>query len=485
MTLNQKVKKAGLWQSLEIIVLVISQFLYIGVMARFLNKADFGLMAIASSFIGFGAIFSEGGMGPALIQRKEVTNKHKNAALQAGFGIGVVLFVAFFFLAPAIADFFNQPSLKSIIRVIGVNVFFVSASSISLGLLHRNYMFKTSSIITIISLITGYVSGVIGAVNGMGVWSLVLATLVMTGIKTAGYLTFAPVKLSFKLYTKEWKELFSFGFGVILLKILNFFNMQGLNLVLGKIFTPAVLGLFERSNKIKNLPSTHLGNILDKILFPAMSQLQDQTEKLIKTFKNSLGIANSLLWPLSIFLIVFTKEIILILLGDQWLDAVIPLQIMFAVLPFSISNRLGDALIRSTGHIYKNVWRKVIYVIFLLTIVSLGGIHYGIIGAAVAVTTSFMFNYVMTIFLIKHIFKVNIKKIFMHPLLVGLLIALALSLLIIPSRLLINQYFANTILPFFVLCFIIATAVTLILLKKPGILGQYAVYFTTQIKRRE
>src|SRR5690606_13071767 len=93
MSLAKKLKSAGLWQTLQIVVQVVTQFAYIGIMARLLTKADFGLMALANGCIGLGMIFSNSGMGSALIQQKNATQKHMNAALHGSFIISLVVFI--------------------------------------------------------------------------------------------------------------------------------------------------------------------------------------------------------------------------------------------------------------------------------------------------------------------------------------------------------------------------------------------------------
>lgn len=477
----RKVRSAGVWQLIEIAAQLIIQFLYIAVMARYLEKSDFGLMAIASSIISFGTIFSEAGMGPALIQRKEISQKHKITALQGGFIFGILIFLMLFLSAPTLSHFYEIPDLKNMLRVIGINVVLISFSSASLAMLHREYMFKKSSLVTTVSIIVGYTSGIVAATQGMGVWSLVLATLIISGTKCIGYFHYAPVKMQIRFYTKEWKELFSFGFGMILLKSLNFFSQHGLNLILGKMFNPSFLGVFERSNKIKNLPSTHIGNILDKILFPAMSQLQNNNDKIINVLKYALGVSYTLLIPVSAFLIVFSKEVVLILLGEKWLDAVIPLQIMFVVLPFSISNRLGDSVIRATGHIYKNVWRKLLYVIILIIFVITGGNYYGLAGAAAGVTLSLFFNYLMTIYLVKQIFKVDVVCLFIHTLSNGLLIALTITTVSVSFKMISIHFDIMSILFFIIYSFVLTGIIALIVIKKPNVLGKYTVYLINNI----
>ena len=111
----EKLKSSGIWQSLEIVVTVIAQFFYLAIMARILSKPDFGLMAIANSFVSFGHIFAESGMGAALIQRKIITNKHINAALQGGILFGIILFFIFFLTASPISGLFPNLRFESLL----------------------------------------------------------------------------------------------------------------------------------------------------------------------------------------------------------------------------------------------------------------------------------------------------------------------------------------------------------------------------------
>jgi len=480
-TIN-KLKKAGFWQTLQTLVSIISQFVYIGIMARLLSKADFGLMAIAGGFIGIGTIFSEGGMSAALIQRKKITQKHMNAALQGGIIFGFLFFILLFFTAKYIAVYFNQPELTLLIKVIGVNIILHSLSGISMGLLQKYFHFNKTAIVTMASSIIGYAVGVMLAFKNFGVWSLVFATLTTSLLNTIGFFYYAPVRFSLKVHLKEWKELFSFGSGMILLKIANFFNDRGINIILGKILSADLLGVFERTSKIKILPSRYIGKILDTIMFPAMSEIQDEHERLFRIYQQSLGMVNSLLMPVAAFLIFYSKEVVLILLGNDWLEAVLPLQIMFVVLPFSASGRMADSVIRAKGLIYKNVARKYIYVAVLITTTSLGAYFYGVIGAAIGVTFSFLFNYVIMLFLVKRIFKKSITDIFLKPVVEGVkLTAFVLVLIAVLNTLINNWGEQATVLNFLIISGILAAIVLIIVWKKPSLLGHYLHIVINQI----
>jgi len=484
MALTEKIKSSGIWQTIEVIVVVIAQFLYMAIMARLLTKPDFGLMAIANGLLGFGNIFAEAGMGAALIQRKNLTNKHINAAFHSGIILGLLLFAIFFLNAPLISKFYENPKLADLIRVIAVNFLIFSVSAVSLGILQKEFKFKEKSFVTILAIVISYSIGIICGIKGYGVWSLVIASLTLSILQTIGYFYFTGIKLIKGIFITEWKELFYFSFGVILSKICNYLGLNGINLAIGKIFSPGLVGVFERTFRIKTLPSQYIGDILDKIMFPAMSEIQDEKEKLFQIYQVSLGIVNTILMPLSLYLIFFSKEIVLILLGKDWSEAVIPLQIMFVVLAISSSSRMADTVIRAKGLIYKNVVRKFLYVVFLLICTIYGGSRYGLIGAAVGVTVSYLFNYLIMLVLVKKIFKKGIFEIFLAPVLSGLKLTGILLIILIIATTVFNSWKTPNIPYFLILSFILGTIVMIILWKNPSLFGEYSKIIFSKLRKK-
>jgi PST family polysaccharide transporter len=483
MTLLRKVKNASIWQTIEVLVTVAAQFIYMATMARILSKPDFGLMAIANSFVFFGYIFAESGMGAALIQRQNITNKHINAALQGGVLFGLILFFLFFILSPRIAIFFAQPQLENIIRVIAINFFIFSTSAVSMGILQKEFRFKEKSLVTIFSIITAYATGIYLGLSGYGVWSLIVAVLLISIFRTIGYFYFARIQIIKGLFFKEWRDLFSFGFGAILLRITQYIGANGINLILGKIFSPALLGVFERSYQIKTIPASYIGNIIDTVMFPALSQIQDEEERLFKIYQEMLGAVNTIFIPAVFYFIFFSKEIVLILLGKNWPEAVTPLQIMFVALPFIISLRMADSVIRAKGLIYKNARRRCLFVIVLLCSVSYGGYNYGLIGAAVGVTISYLFNYFTMLLLVRKVFEKNILEIFYAPIMPGLKLMLFLMLIVVSATTLFNQWGAVNISYFLIQTLFIGSLALIILWKKPSIFGEYFKNIILKINR--
>jgi O-antigen/teichoic acid export membrane protein len=484
MTLFEKLRYSGTWQTIETVIMVLTQFLYLAVMARILNKADFGLMAIANSFVVIGNIFAESGMGAALIQKKDMTDKHVNAALQGNILLGIILLTLFFGLSSFIAGFFKLPDLENLIKVIAVSILISSVSSVPLGILLKEFRFREKALITTFSVLIAYSLGISLAIHGYGVWSLVYASLLQSILQIAGYLYFSRIRLIGRLCLQEWKELLPFGFGIVLLKISNYIENSGINLALGKIFNSGLLGVFERTFQLKTLPSQYLGNILDSIMFPAMSEIQDEKDNLFRIYQFSLGVVNTVLMPVALYLMFFSKEIVQILLGNNWSEAAVPLQIMFIVLPFSSSGRMADSVIRAKGMIYRNVVRKFLYVIVLLISTTYGAYKYGLKGAAAGVTLSYFFNYVIMLFLVRNIFGKSIREIFLSPVLSGLKLTSILLLFLVVATTLLNAWNNTNILYFLVLSLLIAIIVVGLLWKRPDFFGEYISGLLSRLKGR-
>ena len=268
---------------------------------------------------------------------------------------------------------------------------------------------------------------------------------------------------------------------MILLKIANFFN-NGVNLLLGKILSASSLGIFDRANYIKNLPSKYLGHVLDRIMFPVMSELQDENTRIFKVYQHGLGLSNALMMPLSVFLIFNAREIVLILLGENWMESVVPLQIMFGILALSISGRMADSVVRSKGLIYLNVKRKYAYVFVLMISVLLGSYYFGVIGAALAVLISQFINYVFMILLVKKIFNKSFKTIFIEPLKSAFLLSFVVLVLCVIYKSILGLWGEPNLISFFSFSAILGIALAIIAFKRPKLLGEYIFLTLSRIR---
>ncbi|GMN08294.1 lipopolysaccharide biosynthesis protein [Croceitalea sp. MTPC5] len=473
MSLSGKIKHAGKWQSFSVLSLSVLQILYFSVMTRILLKEDYGLMAIINAIIGVGNIFIQGGMGSALIQKKEINNRHINGALQTSMLLAVILYAIFYITAPYIASVYNDLRLDHLIKVSSLNIILLALSNISVNLLFKYYHFKNAAIVQIIASIIGYGTGIYLAMNDYGVWSLVIATLITSLLSAIAMFYLAPIKISLNVHYKEARELFGFGSGMMLLTFSNFLSNRGLNLIFGKIFAQDILGIYERTSRVKDIPSQFLAKIINQVMFPVMSEIQDEKERSIRIYKFGLGLSNSIMIPTTVLLVFFSAEIVQILMGTKWSEAVTPLQIMLLVLTFSNSGKMTDTVIRAQGLIYKNVTRKYIFVVIILVLSGALGYLYGINGAAIGIVISHFINYVMMIVLVKNVFKGTIKEYFFKPFIAGLKLGIYLGVLIFGYNHLFNLWGKTDVIMFIVFMAVLLLLCAILVKFKPTVFGEY------------
>jgi len=464
--------KSGMWQLLNVIVIVASQFIFYAVMARYVSKAAFGIFALANAFLNFVTSISEAGMGDALLQRRVVEPQHKNAALFFSLLIAFVMYILFYIASPYIAEYYKEPSLTLILRVVGLLFFFLSFGSSSMNLLQKEFKFKEIFICDGMSMLASNVLGVILGIYGYGVWAMIWSLLFYFFAKSIMGWFYEPLPLRAGSTLKHWKDLFNYGMGLTLVRINNYMNNFGVTLFIGKLVPINVLGVFDRAYRITSLPVRYLGDMVQKLMVPSMVKIGDEDNVLFRFFYKGLSFSNSMLLPISFFSIVFARPVVYILLGHHWEEAILPMQILLLSLPFRISTKVADALMRVRNLIYKNANRKFQYLIALAIGIWVG--HYwGLPGISWGITLASVQNYLSMILTIRNrVFKTQWQKLLLKPFGNGLL----LSLFIIPPAYIIYYLVLllvhDEIIAFSVLCVLLGIFFGYAFFKKPILLGK-------------
>ena len=373
--MGKGIRKSLFWQLYNVLGLAVIQLAYYAVLARILDQRDFGIMAIANSFVNFAQLFSQIGMGPALIQHKDPTARHISTSFYVNIGVGALLYVATALGSVGIARFFESPELVSILPVLCASFLLSAAAGSSMSLIQRAMDFKYLFWVENISHFIGMGVGVVTALKGAGVWSLVYGTLVYQAVQLVIVLWRSPLRLGAGFGMSEFNELFHFGAGLTLIRINNYLTNSGLNLLLGKLMPLAALGVFERSYRIMMIPGKMLGDVIDKVMFPAMSRIQDEDEKLVSMYERNLSYSLLLTLPVSVWLAFHSEPVVLLLLGDQWTEAVAALRILFLAIPFRVCIRLTDSIIRAKALVYRSALQKFVYTLVLFAALALTARH--------------------------------------------------------------------------------------------------------------
>lgn len=369
------------------------QIVYYAILARLIDPKDFGLIAIANSFINFATLFSQIGMGPALIQHKAPSNKHISTSFFTNLGFGLALYLLTIVLTTPIANFFESELLEKILPILSLSFIFSSIASSSVSLIQREMNFRYMFIADNVSYLMGVCVGIALAFQSQGVWSLVYGTLVYQLCLMIIVLFKTRIKLQFGWAKKEFGELFHFGAGLTLIRVNNYLTNSGMNLLLGKLLPLNILGIFERSFRTMMIPGKMLGDVIDKVMFPAMSRRQENNEELTRMYERNLSYSLLLTISLGIWFSLNSEMVVLVLLGEQWLPAIPALEILFIAVPFRVTIRLTDSVIRAKGLVYKSAARKFAYTLVLFASLYFGS-EYGLIGLSWVILGTSIFQYV-------------------------------------------------------------------------------------------
>lgn len=389
----KSIKASIFWQGSNVAGIAIIQIVYYALLARILSPEDFGLIAIAQSFLNLATLFAQVGIGPALVQHRNPKNAHLSTAFWSHCGLGLLLYVLTFISASSIGSFFDSDALAAILPILTIGFLFSSASASSLSMIQRSMDFRFLFIAENISFLAGMSTGLSLAYSGYGVWAIVYGTLA----QQATMLLFAVYRIRIPLgvawSASAFKELFHFGAGLTLIRMNNYLTNSGVNLLLGRLMSLDVLGLFERSYRTMMIPGKLLGDVIDKVMFPAMSQLQDDEEVLTVMYERNLSYSLLITLPLGLWLSLHAEWIVEILLGTQWMQTIPALEVLFLAVPIRVTMRLTDSVIRAKGLVYQSAARK-----FLYTVVLFAGLYWGsnqgLIGLSGVILGASIFQYI-------------------------------------------------------------------------------------------
>jgi PST family polysaccharide transporter len=397
MSLGDRALKAVGWQSLAVVLQATLQMVVLFILARHVTPAEFGLVAIANIAIMFVTMLSQGIIRPAVIQRQHLTREYIRASFTLSVLLGCSLMLLLWVLAPLIAQTFSNREVIPILQMLSISFFINSLGVVAEGLLERELQFKNLLFANVGSYVLGYTPvGLTLALLGYGVWALVLGALAQSIFRNLFLLTLKPHPTRPYFARTETTAIIHFAGGLMLFWIFSYIALQADNFIIGRSLGSAALGIYAMAFTIMDMPRRYIGSVIEKVLLPLLSDVQTEPLRLAKMFYRSIGALGMVMMPVSIILVMLTPELIQILLGENWLDAVVPLQILLLQIPFRTCIRTSDALVMAKAVMYGYASRRAIYPV-LVIIGAWYGHFWGLSGVAVGVTLAVMFNFIMSV----------------------------------------------------------------------------------------
>lgn len=385
------------WEFSSVILQAVLQIIVLAVLSRLLSPEDFGLVGIAMIFVGFADIFAQMGVGPAIIQRTEITDNHIRVGFTATIFLGLLTVVVLWVIAPLAGIFFNNQDVVNVLRGISFSFLFTSLGAISQSLLTREMQFHKLMLTNIGSYLSGYIIvGIVFAWLGYGVWALVLAKLAQSLIRSLLMYLMCRHSLRPSFEKKELQELLYFGGGFTLVRMFNYLANQGDYLIVARYAGADALGIYTRAYQLMLLPATYFGQVLQRVSFPVMSKIKSDLIQLKRIYFLIISAISIIIPPVSVILVVLSPEIVRVILGNQWGEVIMPFQILTLGILFRTSYKIDDSLAKALGAVYRRSVRDAIYA----TVVIVGsfiGLRWGLPGVAVCVLCAVILNYLMAV----------------------------------------------------------------------------------------
>lgn len=395
-SLKNKVMHGMLWATLERFASQLISFIVTMVLARLLTPSDYGTVALLTVFLLFAGILIDSGFGQALVQKKNASPIDFSTAFYFSLAISIIIYFILYLIASKIANFYDTPELESLLKVMALTLVFNAISSVQVAELNRGLLFNLSFKISMISAAASGLVGISLAFMNFGSWALVWSSVAgsFVGMVARWFVITWRPKLSFSfdalksMWTYSWKLLVSALFDSA------YSNLYAL--LIGKIYSKPDLAYVNKGNHVPRLAMDSINGTLGRVAFPALSILQNQPDKLLSAMRRMISVSTGLVMPAMIGLAVCAKPVVLLLFGEQWIQAVPYLQLScftFALWPFHTINLQAIAAVgRSDVYLKLEVIKKIFGLIMLLIFVRKGVLVFMAVSAFVCGPFSLLVN---------------------------------------------------------------------------------------------
>jgi len=413
--LGKKTLGGVVWMTTGVGIQYVIQLVVLAVLARILTPTDFGIVTAATVVINFSRLFIEIGFGPAIIQKEQIDKSHIQTAFTLSFLFGLLFFIIFYFSAQLIEDTFRIDELENVIKTISFIFIWQGLGIVSEGLLSRNFKFQELSIIRILSYSIGFgLVALILSFLDFKYWALIIGQIVQSIIYVILLLIISKQSLKPGVNRIALKELVYLGGGFSLSRIINYFALQGDKFVVGRYLGAQSLGLYGKAYELMILPTKMYDQTTSKVALSSLSKVQIQPQRLKKAYRKSIALSALFGLPLTVFIVIMSPQIILVLLGPQWTGMIEPFYILSIGIYFRLGYRVTSSLILAKGMVYKFAFTQLIYAITVIS-GTLLLVDYDLIGVSYAILIAIILNYFILTIFGNLIAKLSIKEfIFAH-----------------------------------------------------------------------
>ncbi len=364
MNKKDKVFTNFLWRLLERFGAQGVTFVVSIVLARILDPAVYGVVAMVAVFTTIMQVFVDSGMGTALIQKKDADDLDFSTVFYFNVVICFILYGLMFIAAPLIASFYRMPELTPLVRVSSLILIISGVKNIQQAYVSRHMLFKKFFFATLGGTVGAAVIGIWMALKGYGVWALVAQNLFNMAMDTI--ILWLTVKWRPKLMFsfERLKTLFAFGWKLLVSSLLDTGYTRLRELIIGKLYTPSDLAFYNKGQNFPYLVTSNINASIDSVLFPALSSEQEDPQRVKAMTRRAISVSSYIMWPMMMGLAACATPFIRLLLTDKWLPCVFFLRMYcfsYAFYPIHTANLNAiKAMGRSDLYLILEILKKLV-----------------------------------------------------------------------------------------------------------------------------
>lgn len=366
--------------SIVLVQLIVNAFI-----SRILTPGEVGIVAAVNIFLVFFQLLADFGIGPAMIQNKDLKQDEINSifafSLYIAFGLGIL----FFFLGYPMSLFYGNEVFIPVSRILAIAVFFYGILVVPQSLLLREKNFKMVNLTTIAGALTSGVVSISLALLGFSYYAMIIGNATKAFILFLVFYLNTDTKLTLKFNWAPLKKIYAFSRNQFLFNFINYFSRNLDNLLIGRYFSSTALAYYDQAYKVSLYPNQTLTSVVTSVIHPILSDYEDEKDRIMRVYLRISNLLATLGMPLSIFLFFAAEEVILVLFGMQWGGSVMT----FQILALSVWLQM---ILSSTGGIFQSRNRTDLLLLsgVLSTVFNIGGIVTGVLFGQIETVAAFL-----------------------------------------------------------------------------------------------
>lgn len=374
---------------------VVIQLVITAILSRLISPAEYGIISVVNVFLVFFQILADSGIGPAIIQNKELNEHDLDNIFSITVFLGFVLAILFACLGYPISFIYQNNLYVKLCLLLGICVFFYTITIVPQSILNKSLKFKQVSLLTLCANVVSGLFAVLLAYLGFGVYTLIFSNIVKALAIFILLYYQVSLKFYFKIEKNSFLKIFDFAKFQFLSNFLNYFARNLDNLLIGSIFSPTVLGYYDKAYQLSLYPNQILTQVITPAIHPIMSNFSDDKDRMSNVFLKVSNVMITIGLPISTFLVTNSKDIILFMFGENWLPSVDTFRILSSSIWLQMANSFLGTFYQAT-----NNTRALFKVGVVTSFINIIAIFLGIIlGSIEAIAWTLLFSFCIVLFI--------------------------------------------------------------------------------------